>query len=112
VGGGIANDFGGTLTVSHTAVIRNVAEGGDGAAGGNGGDGQGGGVWNGIDSALELTRSWIVGNRARGGDAGAGGDAGDGTGGGIYNLGDIDRDARTLIFGNHADLFDNCFGCD
>jgi hypothetical protein len=63
-----------------------------------------------------LTKSIIAGNKAKGGAAGSGGTAGLGVGGGVYNdvLFDatISIDALTAIFGNDADEWDDCFGCD
>jgi hypothetical protein len=58
-----------------------------------------------------LIQSLLVGNAAVGGSAGSGGTAGLGIGGGIFNLGTIFIDTLTVIFGNKADLFPDCFGC-
>jgi hypothetical protein len=41
-----------------------------------------------------------------------GGSVGGGIGGGLYNLGTISIDATDLVFGNDADLYDDCFGCE
>jgi hypothetical protein len=114
LGGAVHNNFGGVLTVSSTLVVANRATGGDGAAnGGNGGNGHGGGIHNGAADGTSTTiiGSWIIGNRAIKGVGGSGGVDGESAGGGVYNLGDVDIDARTHIFANIAELFENCFGC-
>ncbi len=46
-----------------------------------------------------------------GGAAGPGGLAGSGIGGGVYNSGTISIDALTVIFGNDAHEWKDCFGC-
>jgi hypothetical protein len=77
--------------------------------GGNGGNAQGGGLFN--QGTATVIHSIIVGNAAVGGAAGSGGTAGLGIGGGIFNVGTIFIDPLTIMFGNKADLFPDCFGC-
>ena len=108
LGGGIVNGIG-ALTVSGTTLIANQAIGGAGGVGGNGGNAQGGGLFN--QGTATVIHSIIVGNAAEGGAAGSGGTAGLGIGGGIFNVGTIFIDPLTVIFGNKADLFPDCFGC-
>ena len=102
---------GGTAFVTDTTLGHNLALGGAGADGSDGGNGLGGGVYNDAASSLRLERSTITANHANGGDGGEGGSDGEGIGGGVYNLGAFDLDALTLIFKNHAstshdDVFD------
>ena len=111
-GGGIANPFGGVLTVSNSLIARNRVVGGAGD-GGNGGNGQGGGIFNGGPSpvgtpSLTLQRSLVVFNRADGG-ATVGGSAGSGVGGGLYlSLGGVaSADPWTFIFANDASTSDD-----
>ncbi|MFI5459121.1 MAG: beta strand repeat-containing protein [Isosphaerales bacterium] len=83
-GGGIENDsdFGvATLTVSNSALINNLAQGGTNSSGGNG-QGQGGGI-NNFGANLSITNSVLIGNRAVGAAGGSGVAAGDGFGGGL-----------------------------
>jgi hypothetical protein len=108
-GGGIANPFGGVLTVSNSLVALNRAVGGAG----NGGDGQGGGIFNGGPSrvgtpSLTLQRSLLVFNQASGG-AVVGGSAGSGVGGGLYLSpgGAASADAWTFIRANDASTSDD-----
>ena len=54
LGGGVANELEGTLSISSTTVAYNEAQGGDGR---NGGDGLGGGLYNDASSTLTLTGS-------------------------------------------------------
>jgi CSLREA domain-containing protein len=116
LGGGIAagtfslNTLFGEVKVSNTVVAGNLARGGDGGTGGAGGDGRGGGVYNDANETMTITRSLIVANRARGGE---GSSDGKGIGGGVYNLAPLDKftTTLTLILGNHADEFEDCFGC-
>jgi CSLREA domain-containing protein len=109
LGGGLFNDTGSTLVVTSTAFASNQAIGGPGGTGGNGGNGLGGGIFNG--GTATLIDSIIAGNRAGGGAGGTG----SGLGGGLYNNIDagatVSIDALTVIFGNIADEFSNCFGC-
>ncbi|HZU35989.1 MAG TPA: hypothetical protein VFA18_08780 [Gemmataceae bacterium] len=112
-GGGIANLFGGVLTVTDSVIALNRAIGGAG----DGGDGQGGGIFNGAPSrvgtpALTLHHSAIVNNEADGGAAGIGGIDGQGVGGGLYLTpgGIACADLLSVIVGNHASTNDDVFG--
>jgi hypothetical protein len=87
VGGGIANDRGGTATVIGCTFTGNRAVGGAGASGQNGADGMGGGVANVLGSALTVTGCTLTGNQAVGGAGGAGASGGNGLGGGVFNDG-------------------------
>jgi hypothetical protein len=107
-GGGIVV-LAGSTTVSGSTINANQAIGGASGTGGNGGNGQGGGLYN--QGIVTLTQSTITGNKAKGGAAGSNGLAGMGVGGGIFNVGTIFFDPLTVIFGNIADLFPDCFGC-
>src|SRR5262249_51322800 len=106
------NTLFGEVKVSNTVVAGNLAQGGDGGPGGNGGNGLGGGVYNDTNETMTFTRSLIVANRARGGE-GPGGSDGLGIGGGFNNRPPPDKSTTTLtlILRNHADEFDDCFGC-
>jgi hypothetical protein len=112
-GGGIANPFGGALTVSNSLMTLYRAIGGAGD-GGNGGNGQGGGIFNGGLSAvgtpsLTLQRSLIALNRATGGATVGGGSAGLGQGGGLYIApgGVASADPWMAIFANDASTGDD-----
>lgn len=112
-GGGIENENGGVLTVSHSLIARNRAVGGAGHTG-NGGDGYGGGIFVGGPSpvgtpSLTLYRSLVAFNRADGGAAGTGGSAGLGQGGGLYIApgGLASADPWTFVFGNDASTSDD-----
>jgi hypothetical protein len=113
MGGGIANENGGILTVSDSLIALNQAIGGAGD-GGNGGDGLGGGIFNGAPTAfgtpsLTLERSLVALNGADGGAADDGGSAGLGVGGGLYLApgGIASADVVTVIFANHASTSDD-----
>ena len=114
LGGGIANDNGGTMEVSHTLVALNRAVGGV-SVGGTSGNGLGGGVYNGQainpafgTTALSLNDTVVAFNRADGGAATAGGTAGAGVGGGVYVApGGIAFAFRTSIFANDASTSDD-----
>ena len=98
------------MNVTFSTFSGNQAIGGDGGAGDNApADAQGGGLFN-LGTAT-LTKTTITGNKATGGAAGSGGLAGLGIGG-VYNAGSISIDTLDLIFGNEADEWDDCFGCD
>jgi hypothetical protein len=81
--------------------------------GGNGGNAQGGGLFN--QGTATVIHSIIVGNAAMGGAAGSGGQAGSALGGGVFNYfftgATVSIDPLTVIFGNKADAFPDCFGC-
>ena len=93
LGGGIAQDFGNfTSTLSNSAVLFNMAIGGDGST--TGGDALGGGVGimgpsGGGTNTFTIDDSTISGNAANGGRGGHTG--GDGLGGGLY------ADATTTV---------------
>ena len=72
----MATHLGGNLVVSDCKVAQNLAVGGQGVAGGNGGNGLGGGLYNDGSSAvgvgsLTITGSTIIRNDADGGSGGA-----------------------------------------
>src|SRR5262249_22649896 len=106
---GLANLFGGTLTVRGSSVAHNLAIGGAGGSGGDGGDGEGGGIFQDELSTLTLLGATVEHNRARGGAAGLGGSDGEGEGGGLYVEpgGKACADVLTLIFANHATSSDD-----
>jgi hypothetical protein len=112
LGGGIANENGGILTVTNSAILLNEAIGGAGTTG-KGGDGLGGGIFNGglptfNASELALGGTLVVANRAEGGAAGTGGSAGLGVGGGIYLApGGVASASRALVFANDASTSDD-----
>jgi hypothetical protein len=101
-------------------VDHNQAVGGDGIAGGNGGNGFGGGSYNdgstafGV-SSLTVTGSTITHNDADGGVGDAGGSDGQGIGGGLY-LADggivcLDVFTQAQVKHNHASTSnDDIFG--
>ena len=60
-GGGVANW--GTLTVTNTRIVDNVA-GSTATSGGLATDARGGGIWNSEVGAVTLRHSWVTGNRA------------------------------------------------
>jgi hypothetical protein len=86
--GGISNSQGlGTATLSDSTITDNQAIGGQGGAGGNGGDALGGGIINYNGAALSVSACLLADNQAVGGAGGTGGNGGNGFGGGIYNSG-------------------------
>jgi hypothetical protein len=91
-GGGIANLFSATTTVTGSVLAHNRA------AGGPGSNGYGGGAYNDATSALHLRASLVIDNRATGRA---------GVGGGVYNLGLLDLDPLTLVAWNHASTSDD-----
>src|SRR5439155_1317201 len=92
-GGGVANIYGSTLTVEDSTFTDNQARGGDGAPGGNAGQGAGGAISISGGPALpavggttvaDVSHSTFTGNQATGGAGGAGGgNGGVGQGGAI-----------------------------
>lgn len=114
LGGGIANDNGGTMEVGRTLIAGNRAVGGV-SVGGTSGSGLGGGVYNGQainpafgTTALSVNASVVAFNRADGGAATAGGTAGSGVGGGVYvSPGGIAFAFGTSIFWNDASTSDD-----
>jgi hypothetical protein len=111
-GGGIANEFGGVLTVTHSTILLNQATGGVGV-GGTGGNGLGGGVFNGATTpfgtpTLALNHSVVALNRADGGAVSGGGSVGLGIGGGLYlTPGGVAIADLTAIFANDASTSDD-----
>ncbi len=94
VGGAIANDLSGTLTVDRTSIVNNRVS--------SAGEALGGGIYSDGESPVTLTHSNINANRAIGGT---------GIGGGVYIAGDFSLDKRTKIRGNKASTsHDNVFG--
>lgn len=115
-GGGIANLYGGVLTVSNSLIAMNRAIGGVGD-GGDGGNGQGGAIFNGGPSpvgtpSLKLERSLIALNRADGGAAVNGGATGQGHGGGLYLTagGDAIADFTAILANDASTSDDDVFG--
>ncbi|MBA4064905.1 MAG: hypothetical protein C0501_14560 [Isosphaera sp.] len=114
LGGGLANDNGGTMEVARTLVALNRAAGGV-SVGGASGNGLGGGVYNGQaispafgSTALSLNTGVVAFNRAEGGAATAGGTAGSGLGGGVYvSPGGIADAFGTSVFANDASTSDD-----
>jgi hypothetical protein len=98
-------------TLSNCTFVLNAAQGGAGASGSTGGNGQGGGLFFDGGTTATVGASVIIGNLADGGAAGTGGSAGQGMGGGVYNLGTFFLDTASIILGNHAATSnDNVFG--
>lgn len=88
----------GTATITNSAVVNNVAQGGLQANGNRPGQGMGGGLYNlGTNSLINVT---MVGNRAVAGDNWGTGMQGGACGGGLYNDGGM----LTL---NHLTIADN-----
>ena len=90
-----------SLTLDHSTLLLNVAQGGVGGVGGDGGNGLGGGAYNDAATTLALTKDLVTLNRADGGHGRHGGADGDGIGGGFYSMGTY-TDLFTLIVGNDA----------
>jgi hypothetical protein len=87
VGGGVANDRGGTASVTGCTFTGNQAIGGAGAAGASGASGVGGAVANVLGATLTVSGCMFTGNEAVGGTGGVGGNGGNGFGGGLFNDG-------------------------
>ena len=112
-GGGIYSTSTGTLTLDHSKIMGNTAQGeagkkgatGSGAPGGNGGSAYGGGVY-GVGTTVVATSTTISSNKAMGGRGGAGGSyvnsspgtGGDGGDGGTAQGGGVYNDGGTLSF--------------
>jgi uncharacterized protein (TIGR03118 family) len=96
IGGGLANQLGGTASINDSTIDHNQAVGGQGLAGGNGTDGLGGGIANILGSTLTVGNCTLNSNRAVGGEADDGGNGGNGLGGGIYNDGGTDFGVSSL----------------
>jgi hypothetical protein len=72
-----------SLVLSNCTLSGNVAQGGAGLSGGNGGEGWGGGIAE-LAGTATLTNNTLSSNSAIGGPGGSGGDGGNGFGGGLY----------------------------
>jgi hypothetical protein len=72
-----------SLVLSGCTLTGNVAQGGAGQAGGNGGDAWGGGIAA-VAGTATLSNCTLITNSALGGAQGAGGAGGNGFGGGLY----------------------------
>ena len=109
VSNGSSTTFGVQATLSNSLLLSNVAQGGAGAAGGNG---LGGGIYNDgpvgpfAASQVTLDDTLVFFNEAEGGAASAGGAQGEGVGGGIYNLGTLNS-AMAQIKHNEASTSNN-----
>ncbi len=102
LGGGILN-LAGSLSLSKSSIMKNMAQGGDGGQGGRGGDaamsetgragiggaggtggsgaaGRGGGVYNAVGASISISGTTFSANIAIGGKGGLGGDGGRGDG--------------------------------
>ncbi len=55
---------GGTLALSNSLVIGNLAQGGDAGSGGTAGQGKGGGLYLATGSTTTLNKTIVAGNRA------------------------------------------------
>ena len=110
LGGGIFNQAG-SLSLSKSSILMNLARGGDGGqggigaiavdlpvgqagiggaggAGGSGAAGRGGGVYNAAGASISISATTFSNNLAIGGKGGLGGDGGDGYGGdGAHSIG-------------------------
>jgi hypothetical protein len=110
IGSGVDNS---SLSLDHTLLSLNVAQGGAGAAGANGGDGLGGGCYVLGTTSVSIDATTIDVNAALGGAGGAGGANGDGTGGGLYvgTGAAVTLDKATSVFLNFASTSaDEIFG--
>jgi hypothetical protein len=98
-----------SLTLDQSMLLLNVAQGGAGGAGANGGDGLGGGcyVFGGTTASIDATL--IIANAALGGSPGWGGISGQGQGGGLYigTTADVTLDTSTVVTVNYASTSDN-----
>ena len=107
-----------TATVNNTTFLRNLAQGGAGGAGANGGEAIGGAIAVGIGnvsgnsdtSSLAMTAGLVTGNFAKGGRPGSGGKGGNAWGGGAWVGADgsasfdqsdiLLNEALSVLFGN------------
>jgi hypothetical protein len=80
--------------------VGNVAQGGAGTPGSDGGSAFGGGIVNGVGT-LTVSRTTLFANQAIGGAGGTNGNGGDGLGGGLFNLGTATV-IQSIIVGNAA----------
>jgi hypothetical protein len=106
IGSGVDNS---SLSLDHTALTLNVAQGGAGGAGANGGDGLGGGCYVFGTTSAAAQATLIVANGALGGAPGAGGVSGEGVGGGLYidTGAAVTLDKVTHVFLNFASTSDD-----
>jgi hypothetical protein len=101
-----------SLSLADSALSFNVARGGAGGTGSNGGDGLGGGVYVLGGTSASIDTTLIVSNVALGGLPGSGGGSGQGTGGGLY----IGTDASVtlskskVVFDTASTNADDIFG--
>jgi hypothetical protein len=95
LGGGFANCFAATATISQSTFTRNRATGGAGRVGQSGAPGLGGALANIDGSILAVNDCTLTDNVVSGGNGGTGGNGGNGLGGGICNDG-LSTDARHL----------------
>jgi len=91
-----------SLSLDHTTLLFNVAQGGAGGSGSNGGNGLGGGVYVLGTTTASIDDTWVVANAALSGVPGAGGASGQGVGGGLY----IDTGAGVTL-SKSTDVFFN-----
>jgi len=73
-----------SLSVDHSTLVLNVAQGGAGGAGSNGGNGRGGGCFVLGTTTASIDATLIAFSAALGGTSGTGGASGQGLGGGLY----------------------------
>ena len=89
-GGGIVcgqpEDTNSNGSITDCTLVGNVARGGAGSAGSDGGMALGGGIANGLGT-LTVSGSTLIANQAIGGAGGAGANGGIALGGGLYNMG-------------------------
>jgi len=102
-----------SLSLNHSMLLRNVAQGGAGGAGSTGGDGLGGGCFVLGTTTASIDATLIALDAALGGSPGTDGASGQGSGGGLY----IDTGAgvthtkATKVFWNFASTnADDIFG--
>src|SRR5262245_48927062 len=99
-GGAIHNAAGGSVTLTRTVFMTNIATGGDAGDGGDGGLFCGVGGDGGAPGDPLNATGGNAGNGGNGGAGGLGGDGGDALGGAIYNAGQLSPDA-TVAFANN-----------
>ena len=100
---------GSTATVMNTTFLGNIADGGAGGTGADGGDAYGGGFYIDTGAVATITDSTILLNLALGGSATLPDTDGEGIGGGVYTLGTFD-DISTNIALNLASTSGNNIG--
>jgi len=90
-----------SLSLDHSALVLNVAQGGAGGAGSNGGNGLGGGCFVLGTTTASIDATLIAFDAALGGSPGTGGASGQGIGGGLY----IDTGAGVTLSKSSKVLF-------